>query len=137
MASEPTLSLEVHAHDRAGSDALIQALTAALKEAGLPGSITVHSTYSQPRMEQRSGDLTRYESMIQAAVGTGGVLIVKEVIVRAVNVGGDGVYEALKRGFARWRGATGNEGANLFGPDGRTPLDEWIEEQEMRKGDDG
>ena len=137
MAPEPTLSLEVQAHERAGSDALTQALAAALKEAGLLSNITVQSTYSQPRMEQRSGDLTRYETMIQAAVGTGGALIVKEVIVRAVNAGSDGVYEALKRGFARWRGATGNEDAKLFGPDGRTPLDEWIEEQKKRKADNG
>ncbi len=31
MATEPTLSLEVQAHDRAGSEALTQALAAALK----------------------------------------------------------------------------------------------------------
>ena len=70
--------------------------------------------------------------VLMAGAAIPGGLVVKRVIVRATTDAGDAVYDALKRGFARWRKETGNDDTTLLGPDGETPLDQWIEQRRQR-----
>jgi hypothetical protein len=63
-------------------------------------------------------------------VGAAAVYILRSVIVRIRNDAEDGVYEAIKRALKRWRRSSPD--TPIYGPDGKTPIDEWLAEREKR-----